>query len=346
MSTQQHGAATKTPDQTDSAMPQSAVNPSTPRRFALQGMQTYRIAGVLSALVAVFIIFTILEPSFMKLDNIGEIVVQSSIIAVVALGMTLVIVTGGIDLSVGSIVAVVSVVCATNLPTWGTPLTIVVGLVLGVVMGLLNGAFTAYVGLASFIVTLATLNLYRGFAFLYTDGKPIFSLSDTFRTVFAGALFGVQIPILLVLIITGLCALMLSSTRLGLALRAVGSNTDASRKSGVRVKRAQATAFVLSGLLSALAALMLMGRVGAAEPITGTGYELVAIAAVVVGGTSLMGGRASVVGTLLGALLLGAIRTGLTLHNVNPYVSYVVTGLIILVAVLVDRFISRKQRIA
>ena len=327
MSTPTHRGTTSVADEETGTTQEETQPAGTSKRSALQGMQTYRIAGVLSALVAVFVIFTILEPSFIKFDNISEIVVQSSIIAVVALGMTLVIVTGGIDLSVGSIVAVVSVVCATNLPHWGTPLTILIGL-------------------ASFIVTLATLNLYRGVAFLYTDGKPIFSISETFRNVFAGKLFGIQIPILLVLIITALCAVMLSSTRLGLSLRAVGSNTDASRKSGVRVKRAQATAFVLSGLLSALAALMLMGRVGAAEPITGTGYELIAIAAVVVGGTSLMGGRASVVGTLLGALLLGAIRTGLTLHNVNPYVSYVVTGLIILVAVLVDRFISRKQRIA
>jgi ribose transport system permease protein len=344
MSTRTHSGAPPAAGEENQAP--SAPEQAKAKRAPFKGIETYRIAGVVSALIAVFVIFTILEPSFISLDNVSEIVVQSSIIAVVALGMTLVIVTGGIDLSVGSIVAVVSVVCATNLPTWGTPLTILIGLALGAAMGFLNGAFTAYVGLASFIVTLATLNLFRGFAFLYTDGKPIFSLADSFRNVFAGALFGIQIPILLVLVITGLCAVMLSSTRMGLALRAVGSNADASRKSGVRVKRAQAAAFVLSGLLSALAALMLMGRVGAAEPITGTGYELIAIAAVVVGGTSLMGGRASVVGTLLGALLLGAIRTGLTLHNVNPYVSYVVTGLIILIAVLVDRFISRKQRIA
>lgn len=316
-----------------------------PRRPSLGSFEAYRIAGVVSALVSVFVIFTLLDPTFARPANLGEIVVQSSIIAVVALGMTLVIVTGGIDLSVGSIVAVVSVVCATNLPTWGTPLTIVIGLTLGACLGLINGAATAYLGLQSFIVTLATLNLFRGVAFLYSDGAPIFSLPDAFRNVFAGALFGIQIPIILLTVATLLCALLLGSTRMGLALRAVGSNADAARKSGIRVKRSQATAFVLSGLLSALAALMLMGRVGAAEPISGSGFELIAIAAVVVGGTSLMGGRASIVGTLLGALLLGSIRTGLTLLNVNAYIQFVVTGLIILVAVLVDRFISRKQRI-
>ena len=312
--------------------------------MSVAGPEAFRVAGVLSALVSVFVIFTVLEPRFIAVSNIEEIVVQSSIIAVVALGMTLVIVTGGIDLSVGAIVAVVSVVCATNLPTWGTPLTILVGLALGALMGLFNGAATAYLGLQSFIVTLATLNLYRGLAFLYTDGAPIFDIAGSFRDVFAGAVLGVQNPILILLAVTVACVLLLGSSRLGLALRAVGSNADAARKSGVRVKQAQTAAFVLSGLLSALAALMLMARIGAAEPISGSGYELIAIAAVVVGGTSLMGGRASVVGTILGALLLGSIRTGLTLLNVNPYIQFVVTGLIILVAVLVDRFISRMQR--
>lgn len=330
----------------------SAADPTEPDAPGLTGGsargggQMIRIAGVLSALVAVFVIFTILEPAFLTPANLGEIVVQSSIIGTIALGMTMVIVTGGIDLSVGSIVGVVGVICATSVTTLGTLPTIALGLGLGALLGLLNGVATAYIGLYSFIVTLATLNLFRGIAFLYTDGQPIFSLPDTFRNVFAGALFGIQIPILLLVVATVACALLLGSTRLGLALRSVGSNTDAARKSGVRVKRVRTAAFVLSGVMSALAALMLTARVGAAEPISGTGYELTVIAAVVVGGTSLAGGRASIVGTLLGAVLLGAIQTGLTIQNVNPYVQYVVTGLIILIAVLIDRTISRKQGIA
>lgn len=312
---------------------------------ARRAMSNYRAGGVVGALAAVFVIFTVLEPSFIELGNLGEIVVQSSIIAVVALGVTLVIVTGGIDLSVGSTVGVVSVVCAVNLPAWGTPLTIVLGLALGAVLGLFNGFFTAYLNLQSFIVTLATLNLYRGFAFLYTDGRPIFGLDLGFRTVFAGSIAGVQSPIILLVVVTAVCWLILNNTRLGTYLRAVGSNADAARKSGVRVRPARVAAFALSGVLCAVAALMLMARVGAAEPITGTGFELTAIAAVVVGGTSLNGGRASILGTILGAILLGSIRTGLTLLNVNPYVQYVVTGAIILIAVLVDRFLSRKQAV-
>lgn len=316
---------------------------STEKRSKSQQISRYRIAGVLSALTAVFVIFAALEPAFVGVGNLGEIVVQSSIIAVVALGLTLVIVTGGIDLSVGSIVGLVSVVCAVNLPTWGTPLTIVLGLTLGAVLGLFNGFVSAYFDLQSFIVTLATLNLFRGLAFLYTDGRPTFGLDDNFRTFFAGSVLGIQNPIILLVVTTIVCWLTLNNTRLGTYLRAVGSNPDAARKSGVRVKRTRLYAFVLSGALCALAALMLIGRIGAAEPITGSGFELTAIAAVVVGGTSLTGGRASIFGTILGAILLGAIRTGLTLLNVNAYVQYVVTGAIILVAVLVDRFVSRKQ---
>jgi len=321
----------------------STTGTSVDNRWGLQRASTYRIAGVLSALVAVFVIFTLLEPAFVEVGNLGEIVVQSSIIAVVALGMTLVIVSGGIDLSVGSIVGLVSVVCAMNLSTWGTPLTIVIGFALGGALGLMNGFFSAYLDLQSFIVTLATLNLFRGFAFLYTGGSPTFGLESSFRTVFAGSLLGIQNPIILLLVTTAACWLLLNNTRLGTYLRAVGSNVDAARKSGVRIKRTQMLAFVLCGVLCALAALMLMARVGAAEPITGSGFELTAIAAVVVGGTSLNGGRASIVGTILGAILLGSIRTGLTLLNVNGYVQYVVTGAIILIAVLVDRYVTRKR---
>jgi ribose transport system permease protein len=324
---------------TETETPATTLQPSR-RRL---GTSAGRVLGVLAALAAVFVVFTVLEPSFAGVDNLSEIVVQSSIIGVVALGLTLVIVTGGIDLSVGSIVGVVSVVCATNLNSWTPAGTIVIGLVLGALLGLVNGAFSAYLGLASFIVTLATLNLYRGLAFLYTDGAPIFGLDDRFRSVFAGKVAGIQNPIIILAVVTALCYTLLTRTRLGTYLRAVGSNAGASRQSGVQVQRTMMLAFVLSGVLCALAALMLMGRVGAAEPVSGTGFELTAIAAVVVGGTSLAGGRASIIGTILGALLLGSIRTGLTLLNVNPYVQYVVTGAIILVAVLIDRFFSRKQ---
>lgn len=302
-----------------------------------------RIIGVISALALTFIVFTILEPTFISLDNLIEIGVQSTIISLVALGVTFVIVTGGIDISVGAIVGLVAVVCATNLESWGTGITIIVAILLGSFLGFFNGAIAAFFNLQSFVVTLATLNLFRGLAFLYTQGRPIYNLNPGFRNFFSADLGPIPKPIIFLAAITAICFVILNRTRLGLHLKAFGTNADAARRSGVLVRKTQITAFVLCGALSGIAALMLMGRIGAAEPISGTGFELQAIAAVVVGGTSLSGGRGSIVGTVLGGILLGSIAVGLTLHNVNAFVQLVVTGVIVLGAVLTDRFATRSK---
>lgn len=302
-----------------------------------------RIFGVVVALVATFAVFTFLTPRFLTFGNVIEMGVQSSIIGVIALGMTLVIVSRGIDLSVGSIVGLVSVICATNLDAWGTVPTIVVALVLGGALGAINGSFSALFKLESFVVTLATLNIYRGLAFLYTEGRPIFGIDDGFRDFFGTDLGPIPKPILFLLGATFVAFLILDRARSGVYFKSIGTNELAARKSGVAVERTKILAFTVCGVFAGLGALLLMSRIGAAEPISGTGYELTVIAAVVVGGTSLMGGRATVIGTVLGALLLGAIRTGLTLLNVNPFWQLVVTGAIILLAVLVDRASARSK---
>ncbi len=185
------------------------------------------------ALVATFAVFTILEPRFLDLGNVIEIGVQSSIIGVIALGMTLVIVTHGIDLSVGSIVGLVSVICATNLDAWGTIPTIVVGLALGGLLGMINGSFSALFNLESFVVTLATLNVYRGLAFLYTEGRPIFGIDDGFRDFFGADLGPIPKPILFLLGATVVAYLILNWSRSGTYFKAIGTNELASRKSGV-----------------------------------------------------------------------------------------------------------------
>jgi|AntAceMinimDraft_13_1070369.scaffolds.fasta_scaffold02862_4 ribose transport system permease protein len=298
--------------------------------------------GVIVGLIATFIFFTAVEPRFLSVSNIFEMAVQSSIIALMALGMTLVIVTGGIDLSVGAILGLISVILATNLETWGTYPTIIIGLLLGAFLGFLNGSFAALFKLETFVVTLATLNIYRGLAFLYTEGRPVFGLDAGFRDLLGGRLFDIPRPVLIVLVATLIAFLILNRSRLGVHLKAIGTNSDAARKAGINVKKTSIMAFVLSGVFTGAAALMLLSRIGAAEPISGTGYELLVIAAVVVGGTSLQGGRASIVGTILGAFLLGAIRTGLTLMNVEPFTQLVVTGVIILIAVVIDRLSSKK----
>ena len=302
-----------------------------------------RIIGVISALVLTFVVFTILEPAFITFDNLLEVGVQSAIIAFVALGLTFVIVTGGIDISVGSIVGLTAVICATNLEHWGTGLTIVAGILIGTVLGAFNGAVSAFFKVQSFVVTLATLNLFRGLAFLYTDGRPIYNLDQNFRDFFSANLGNIPKPILFLAGIAIISYVVLNRSKLGLHLKAFGTNADAALRSGVNVRRSQITAFALGGALAGIGALMLMSRIGAAEPVSGTGFELQAIAAVVVGGTSLMGGRASIAGTVLGAILLGSIANGLTLLNVNAFVQLVVTGVIVLGAVLTDRLATRSK---
>ena len=302
-----------------------------------------RIIGVISALVLTFAVFTALEPAFISIDNLLEVGVQSAIIAFVALGLTFVIVTGGIDISVGAIVGLTAVICATNLEAWGTALTIVIGIAIGTALGAFNGLVSAIFNVQSFVVTLATLNLFRGLAFLYTDGRPLYNLDEGFRDFFSANLGDIPKPIIFLAGFAILCFIILNRSRLGLHFKAIGTNMDAARRSGVSTRATQIAAFALGGALAGIAALMLMSRIGAAEPVSGTGFELQAIAAVVVGGTSLMGGRASIVGTVLGAILLGSIANGLTLLNVNAFVQLVVTGVIVLGAVLTDRLATRSK---
>jgi ribose transport system permease protein len=302
-----------------------------------------RVLGVVIALAITFGIFSYLEPVFYQVDNLLEIGVQGAIITFVALGLTFVIVTGGIDISVGSMVGLISVICATNLHSWGTFKTIIAALLIGAFLGFFNGAISAFFSLQSFVVTLATLNLFRGIAFVYTQGRPLYNLDQGFRDFLSSKVGPIPRPIILVIGFTIICFILLNRTRIGVHIKAIGTNADAARKSGINVKRTQIYAFVLGGTFCGVASLMLMSRIGAAEPISGTGFELQAIAAVVVGGTSLMGGRGSIVGTVLGALLLASISVGLTLLNVNAFVQLVVTGGIVLAAVLVDRFATRSK---
>ena len=177
----------------------------------------------------------------------------------------------------------------------------------------------------------------------YTQGRPLYNLDQGFRDFLSSKVGPIPRPIILVIGFTIICFILLNRTRIGVHIKAIGTNADAARKSGINVKRTQIYAFVLCGTFCGVASLMLMSRIGAAEPISGTGFELQAIAAVVVGGTSLMGGRGSIVGTVLGALLLASISVGLTLLNVNAFVQLVVTGGIVLAAVLVDRFATRSK---
>jgi ribose transport system permease protein len=297
-----------------------------------------RDAGTLIGLIAIVVIFSAFAPDFLSQRNLLNILQQSSINACLALGMTLVIISGGIDLSVGPTAAIAAVISASLLVAGvPVPLAILTGLGVGALCGLVNGVLVAYVGLQPFIVTLGTLSTYRAIALIYTGGNPVLGIPQGFRALFNGSVAGIPNSVIMVAIVALLAWILLKKTPLGEYLLAVGGNEEAAYVAGVPIAVTKITAYVISGVLAALAAMILIGRLGAAEPILGNLWELDAIAAAAIGGASLMGGKGSVIGTILGAIILGSMRNGLTLMNVQAFYQLLATGLIILVAMMIDR---------
>lgn len=294
--------------------------------------------GTLIGLLLIVGVFAAMAPGFLSQRNLVNILQQSSINACVALGMTLVIISGGIDLSVGPTAALAAVLSA-SLMVGGVPpaLAILAGLGLGALCGVVNGALVSFGGLQPFIVTLGTLSTYRALALIATGGNPVLGVPQAFRGIANGSFFGVPASVLVVIVVALLAAIILRKTPFGEYLLAVGGNEEAAHIAGVPIALTKIGAYALSGVLAALAAIILIGRLGAAEPILGNLWELDAIAAAAIGGASLMGGKGSIIGTLLGAVILGAMRNGLTLLNVQAFYQLLATGLIILLAMLVDR---------
>lgn len=297
-----------------------------------------RDMGTLIGLVLIFATFAYASPIFMESRNLVNILQQSSINACIAIGMTLVIISGGIDLSVGPVAALSAVISASMLAAGVSPwLGMLAGLAVGTSCGLVNGVLIAYGGLQPFIVTLGTLSIYRAVALIYTGGNPVLNIPGQFRSWFANSLWGLPMPVIIVCVVSLLAWLLLRKTPIGEYLLAVGGNEEAARIAGVPVARTKVTAYAVSGGLASLAAMIVVARLGAAEPILGNLWELEAIAAAAIGGASLLGGKGGIVGTLLGAIILGAMRNGLTLLNVQAFYQLLATGLVILLAMLVDR---------
>ncbi|AVF33452.1 ABC transporter permease [Rahnella sikkimica] len=310
-----------------------------PKAFPL-ALFTFNVrdAGTLIGLLIIVITFSFLSPVFFTLPNLLNILQQSSINGIIALGMTLVIISGGIDLSVGPTAALSAVLGATLMVSGvPVPLAIMATLGVGALCGVFSGMLVAYAGLQPFIVTLGGLSLFRALALIFTNGNPIFGIPMEFRTVINSTVFGVPAPIVIVIAIAAILWVVMNKTPLGEYILAVGGNEEAARVAGVPVKRTKVTVFVISGVLASLASLILIGRLGAAEPTMGNLWELDAIAAAAIGGASLMGGKGSVIGTLIGAVILGSLRNGLTLLNIQAFYQLLATGLIIIIAMLIDR---------
>ena len=298
---------------------------------------------IVVAVVAECVIFAVLSPSFLSVDNFVNVALQIAIYGILAVGMTLVIITGGIDLSVGSVVALAGVATASLMerlagqPSVGVTLAIVLGIVLGLISGGFAGLMVTRLRVPPFIVTLALMTIERGLAFILTGGFSIGNLPLGFGFLGRGHLGPVPVPVLTMALVFAAGYLLLSKSRSGRYIYAIGGNEEASRLSGINTKTVVHGVYLLNGGLAGLAGISLASRLGARVPNAGLQYQLDVIAAVVVGGTSLMGGVGSVMGTFWGTVFIGILNNGLNLANVDPYTQKVALGVVILLAVLLDR---------
>lgn len=305
--------------------------------------QIFSRYGIFIIFIAMVVLMSFLSPVFLNVYNLINIVRQVSFIGIVAMGVTMVIITKGIDLSSGSVIALVSVVAASFAHPGDYPLFVplLVGLAVGAGAGWINGTITAKGMIPPFIATLGMMTAARGLALLYSDGKPVGNLSESFLFIGAGDILGIPFPIIVFVVVGIFSHLLLSSTKFGKYTYAIGGNEQAARISGINVDRHLIYVYTYAGLLSAVAALMLTARISVGQPSMGVMYELDAIAAAVIGGTSLTGGIGTIPGTMIGALIIGVLNNGLDLMNVSSYWQQILKGAIIVVAVLID---SRKNK--
>jgi len=294
--------------------------------------------GIVVALCLIVTVLSIISPAFLDISNILNVLRQISINGFLAIGVTFVILTGGIDLSVGAIVAFAGVVAASVAKTPGNPtiLAIGIGLLAGLMLGLINGLVIAKWNMAPFIVTLGMMSAARGLTFVYSDGRPIPGLSEGFLRFGAGYILGIPTPVVFLMVVYIIGTIILYRTKLGRYIYAVGGNELAAIISGLKVRRIKVAVYAISGLLAGLAGVVLTSRVTSGLPQAGQSYELDAIAAVVIGGTSLSGGKGKLWGTVVGFLLIGVINNGLDLLNVSSFYQLIVKGLIIVIAVMID----------
>jgi ribose transport system permease protein len=298
--------------------------------------------GMLMGLVLLSTFFALASPQFLTTDNWLNVLRQISINAVIALGMTVVLLTGGIDLSVGSVVAAsgcTTVILLVN----GVPLGIGVaaGLGFGALVGLVNGFVISRAGLPPFIVTLAMLTIVRGIAYVYTDGRPTVYEDEAFSFIGNGYIGPVPFPVVIMVVWFSVISIILNRTKFGRNVYAIGGNREAARFSGIRISRVVTFVYVICGLSAGIAGIILASRMSSGQPTSGQGFELYAIAAVVLGGTSLAGGRGKASGTLIGALVIGVLNNGLNLIQVSFYYQLIVQGLVILAAVYLDAVSGR-----
>lgn len=317
------------------------------KRNMFTTLATFREVGIIIFIVVLVVLVSVRSPYFLELENFRDILLNISILAMVALGQTMVIITRGIDLSVSSMIGLtammISFVVVQN-PEMSPVLAVLLGLVLGAILGSFNGLVITWGGVPPIIATLGTLSVYRGLVFLYSSGTWInaFEMPANFKTLAKGSPLGLPNMVIIAIVVAAIVYYFLNYTRPGRDIYAVGSNPTAAQMAGIRVQRTIFMVYVISGLLSGLAGVLWASRFESAQTNTALGFELQTVAASVVGGVNIMGGSGTVPGVLLGALLLGIINNALTLIRISPFWQLAAQGLLILLAVVVDSAILRR----
>ena len=295
-------------------------------------------------LIALFVGLSIASPHFLTPTNIGSVIRQTAVLNIMALGMTMIIIAGGIDLSVGAILALSGLLgcrlMAAGYPIW---LGLCVGVLVGALCGLANGLMTAKLKINPFIVTLGTMGIYRGVSLILSGGLGVHSLPKGFSYLGEGSVFGIPFVLLVLMACAAAVHVLLEHTRMGRYAFAIGSNPDAAFYAGIPVSFHTSAIYAAGGLLAGLAGMIEASRLMTAQPTAGQGYELQAIAAVVIGGGSLRGGAGSVVGTLIGAFIMGLLSNGSDLLGISPYVQQALIGAVIILAVLLDELRKRRS---
>ncbi len=314
------------------------------RNFKEKISHFYNTFGIVMVLLIMIAGLSIATPYFLKPVNIINVIRQISFIAIIAFGSTLVIITAGIDLSPGSVVGVTSVV-ATMLAHPGDNIfiAIIAGLLIGITAGFINGFLISKMGTPPFIATLGMITAARGAAMLASGGRPVNDIADEFVFIGAGRVWGVPVPIIILVIIAFIMYVVLNKTPFGRHILAVGGNEEAAKLSGINIGKVKLMVYMIAGLLASVAGIMMSARVASGQPALGVGYEMDAIASTVIGGTSLTGGIGSIGGTLCGALIIGVINNGMNLLGINAYWQQIVKGVIIVFAVILDQMRNKKE---
>ncbi len=296
------------------------------------------------SLIALCALISVLEPKFLSPGNLASVARQTAVITIMAMGMTIVMVSGGIDLSVGSMMALAGVTGAFSM-AYGAPviLGIVASIAAGAACGFVNGATIAALRIPPFIVTLGAMGVYRGLALLVTNGNAVVNLPQSFGYLDEADIFGfLPLPLLIVVVVALATHLLLTSTRAGRYCYAIGSNIEAARYAGIRVSRYQISFYIILGALTGLAGAIESARLVTGQPTAGEGYELRVIAAVVIGGGSLSGGQGTILGTIIGALIMGVLSNGANLLGISPFAQQIIIGAVIVLAVTFDEFQRRR----